>query len=730
MDFLMAAAGPYAQAAAMAQAQVYLAALQGQSQAGAPPPPPPGMMAGTPMLGAQFLTTSTAMPMPPAPPQISQAKRGSPNRDREYYDRERIRDHRRRRDRSRERSPERPERPRDRDRSRDRDRGRDRRDRSRERWRDRSRERGRSPRRDRERRERTPSSDEEQMNAPPNTTIMIRGMAQHLGELDIRDELTKIGLLAKDIRLIRRKETGASRGFAFVEFDQLQDAKKWMDERKGVLYFRENSRAIMQYSVAKSEKGRDAQKVANDWNCPKCGIQNFRRREVCFKCGVSKPEDRDQSEEDESSSTPSCSEWERSIHGRSMSHLNAITFSAVLLRGLDPLTTEDTVLNALNKLNSRPIKALRIGRDSATNVSNGVCYIDLNSQMDAVGLHNQLLGQPPVIDEKLISVSYQKMKALTPTQVANTAMAAAQWSHQKKYAEAEVESLSEYSASLYAKTPEEKAYYLEYYRNYYRNGGDSSTADPASSQHHPFDPSAPAPQKSLPNLGMVKVKGTEYKIYPTPDVNTFAYDEGSGYYFDSQTKFYYDATTRYYYNSTPGVYVYWSAEHKTYLPVQPDASKTEAPSNELPIEDGNIQKPKEKKEKVKSAKKIAKDMEKWAKTLNQKKEAAKISMELNTPPVPTGKPQAALVSKGPSSVGASDVAFSILRGGVVAPSSTQLSGASLSSMSGYVSEPEDEPVAAADGASSAVPEPNFTDWDGLACLLCKRQFASKDKLEK
>ena len=51
-------------------------------------------------------------------------------------------------------------------------------------------------------------SDEEARNVPPNHTIMIRGLAQHITEADISDDIQSCGLLAKDIRLIRKKETG------------------------------------------------------------------------------------------------------------------------------------------------------------------------------------------------------------------------------------------------------------------------------------------------------------------------------------------------------------------------------------------------------------------------------------------------------------------------------------------------------------------------------------------
>ena len=37
---------------------------------------------------------------------------------------------------------------------------------------------------------------------------MVRGLAQHLSESDIEDSIKSCGLQAKDIRLIRKKETG------------------------------------------------------------------------------------------------------------------------------------------------------------------------------------------------------------------------------------------------------------------------------------------------------------------------------------------------------------------------------------------------------------------------------------------------------------------------------------------------------------------------------------------
>lgn len=61
----------------------------------------------------------------------------------------------------------------------------------------------------------------------------------------------------------------------------------------------------------------------------------------------------------------------------------------MLLRNLDVLTDEDKVLNFMQSLpgvGSLPIRSVRIGRDSLTNTSRGVCYLDMNNTADAMRL--------------------------------------------------------------------------------------------------------------------------------------------------------------------------------------------------------------------------------------------------------------------------------------------------------------------------------------------------------
>ena len=44
-------------------------------------------------------------------------------------------------------------------------------------------------------------------------------------------------------------------------------------------------------------------------------------------------------------------------------------------------------------------------------MSRGVCYVEMNSVVDAMFLHNQLLANPPAIEGKIVEVKVQRNQA-------------------------------------------------------------------------------------------------------------------------------------------------------------------------------------------------------------------------------------------------------------------------------------------------------------------------------
>ena len=134
-------------------------------------------------------------------------------------------------------------------------------------------------------------------------------------------------------------------------------------------------------------------------------------------------------------------------------------------------------------------------------------------------------------------------------------------------------------------------------------------------------------------------------------------------------------------------------------------------------------------------------MEKWAKTLNQKAKgqpvvAAPASVAASTTPTSASNvssPAATMASMSGSQVhsvtigkSTEDLAFSMLQNKKDSGLNNESSASGLSKLSGYGSdsgpETEDQEV--------NLDEQQFTDWSKLACLLCKRQFPSREKLTK
>lgn len=516
-------------------------------------------------------------------------------------------------------------------------------------------------------------------------------------------------------------------------------------------------RALMQYSIPKDcHVDKPPAKNTQDWHCVKCGAHNFKRRETCFKCSASRAESEEGGEgSDEISPHPT---------------------NTVLLRGLDVLTTEDSVLQAMKNLSSMPIRSIRIGRDSLTNTSRGVCYLEMANVVDAMYLHTALTKQGLIVDGRKVEITYCKLH-----QVNNAGTWKSNDNQSQRYTLEDVTQLAEYSANMYAKTPAQKAHYLQYYTQYYQNQIMQGTAItlPSLNQTDRVNAAAAVAQSAIQQLqasrklgdademkgrptptapastvlasGRVPAHANDGKVYAVPDVSTYHYDESSGYYYDPSTGLYYDPNSQYYYNSHTQQFLYWDSESLSYQPAKAGTNIPQAPGSatsagmvsasavvgdststlnhhgassscasatqEQPKEDDSKKKD-SKQDKVKVAKKIAKDMERWAKTLNQKKENAKSSW--NSEFVGVDGHQG-------SGSGAADAGYAILE--------------KKSSMANPYHEEEDQSgnnglVAAYGGGSDTEEEiedvqqedRQHTDWSKLACLLCKRQFPSKEAL--
>ncbi|XP_035708572.1 RNA-binding protein 5-B isoform X2 [Folsomia candida] len=513
----------------------------------------------------------------------------------------------------------------------------------------------------------------------PNNTVMVRGLGEHITENEIRKDLLKCGILVKDIRLIRHRETGNSRGFAFTEFHTVADAKKWMDLKKGQIIFEDESEANLIYSVSKTATVDTTSLSCSDWYCSKCNAYNFKRRELCYKCHEVKPPDVETEPMYESSTTPTTS---------------------IMLYELDPLTTEEGVLEAFQNypaLAAMPVRSVRVPREAATSLSKRVCYLESNSVADSIKLFVVLRQLQLEIDGVIVQATYHRPHTpVVKNNAAAAALAAAQWTNNSgvEYPadETDTEKMAEYSAGLYAKTDEEYASYLVYYRDYYTKQAEAT--------------------KGCQSQGRSERRSTLPSQTP-PDSSRLTYDQASGYYFDPASGYYYDPTNQHYYDSKTQQFLQWDFKKNKYVTSGQNIRTIVIPetkastSKKLTLIVG----------KDKAAQNVAKEMEKWAKNLNQRKEYYKEPDVFSK----WTKTEESSPSTEASNSQTSSTGFEISPSRLPPPDDFD-----------PFQVPPRPPNEYGDCLPIEAPEPGseFLDLQKFACLLCKRQFSSTEGLFK
>lgn len=443
-----------------------------------------------------------------------------------------------------------------------------------------------------------------------------------------------------------------------------------------------------------SEQDNQSQVIvasAGDWLC-KCGSYNFKRRTVCYRhtCNGTKSEGTTYG-------------TETTITERNATAAG-IT-KRLLFRRLDALTTEEKILEAIKEKCSKEVldsvAGITIGREALTGVSKCLAYINFNSISDSSTAFAELMKSPPlVIDNRHVLISYynEQVKSSKTNQNSDYATYYAQY--------AACQAMSEADRVNAAAAVAQSAISAANKRNWAPNAAPTFVTSTAQ---------AVQPDNIPTGDGVTK--------YSAPDVTKFMYDETSGYYYDPATGLYYDGTTQYFFNNLTNQYMYWDTDSSTYKTATQAQQNTDQPKLPSPpdantgntiVKEPEEKKKKDKDDKVKVAKKIAKDMERWAKALNQKKDNAKNNVV------------AEQVFDTAASKGSADIGFSVL--GTVP-------GPSLAHQRPRVRELSPPPVQE-EFIMKNTPEMPFDndedviDWSKLTCLLCKRKFPSAEVLTK
>ena len=139
----------------------------------------------------------------------------------------------------------------------------------------------------------------------------------------------------------------------------------------------------------------------------------------------------------------------------------------------------------------------------------------MGNVVDAMYLHTALTKQGLVVDGRNVEITYCKLH-----QVNNASLWKPSDIQNQSYTLDDVARLAEYSANLYAKTPAQKAHFLQYYTQYYQNQITQGTAItlPSLNQTDRVNAAAAVAQSAIQQLQASRKLGDaeEMKARPTP----------------------------------------------------------------------------------------------------------------------------------------------------------------------------------------------------------------------
>ncbi|XP_017252431.1 SUPPRESSOR OF ABI3-5 isoform X2 [Daucus carota subsp. sativus] len=365
----------------------------------------------------------------------------------------------------------------------------------------------------------------------PSATVVVKGLSQKTTEEDLYQILAEWGPL-RHVRVIKERNSGTSRGFAFIDFPSLGAARTMMDRLGNDGLVVDGRKLFFEYSKptggangpsfgsdSASRSGHANHKsitVPSDWMCTICGCVNFARRTSCFQCNEARTDDAPPADMNSSNHAPL---GRRGDTGPT---------HVLVVRGLDENADEDMLRYEFSK--HAPIKDLRLVRDKFTHVSKGYAFVHFHSVDDATKALEATSGTTLEKNGQILRVAYAKSiigPGSGPSQSSSLAAAAIEAATFAQQYDAVGWAPKEYN-------PDEKQ----------STGGQEQSGEVAVQR-----------DSSAPQSG-------------------FVWDESSGYYYDASSGFYYDGNTGLYYDGNNGIWYSYDQHTQQYIPCTDQTDKT------------------------------------------------------------------------------------------------------------------------------------------------------------
>ncbi|KAG2715283.1 hypothetical protein I3843_03G071600 [Carya illinoinensis] len=393
------------------------------------------------------------------------------------------------------------------------------------------------------RREREEKRHREQYSVAPSATVVVKGLSQKTTEEDLYQILAEWGPL-RHVRVIKERNSGISRGFAFIDFPSVGAARAMMDKigddglvvdgRK--LFFDSKPTGgaggpFGQENALKSGHfNHRSITVPSDWMCNSCGCVNFARRTSCFQCNEPRTDDALPADIALSNPAPIGKKG-----------LEAGPTHVLVVRGLDENADEEMLRYEFSK--HAPIKDLRLVRDKFTHVSRGFAFLHFHSVEDATKALEATNGMTLEKNGQILRVAYAKSILGPGSGTSGPSQ----------------------SSSLAAAAIEAATFAQQY-----------DAVGWAPKEYNPDDKQPASRQEQID--GKVQVQNDS----SAPQAG-FVWDEASGYYYDAASGFYYDGNTGLYYDGNSGIWYTYDEQTHQYIPcTDQNDNKTSGDQSEPP----------------------------------------------------------------------------------------------------------------------------------------------------
>ncbi|KAI7874653.1 hypothetical protein K492DRAFT_211436 [Lichtheimia hyalospora FSU 10163] len=258
-----------------------------------------------------------------------------------------------------------------------------------------------------------PQRFEDQGPAKPNINVVLRSLPDKATEQDIHKTLEDMEGSVDEVTLIRDRDTGESRKFAFVRFTSVGHAVQFVEKHYPHFYMGHH-RVRIDYC---QKDGSRASK--SEWRCPTCGKFNDESRRTCVECRSTVHEG--------TRAQKRSKETESMAINDGTSDVSQMASNMLLLQNLDHLSSEESIFNAVKEYQG--IQRVLLIKDKLTRMSCEFAFLDFMNVQCAVTAMRQMNSEGFKVDGRAPKVSFGSPDSFLP------AYAASEWTVQADVAD-------------------------------------------------------------------------------------------------------------------------------------------------------------------------------------------------------------------------------------------------------------------------------------------------------